>query len=255
MRAGHLKALYEGLSHNKGLDTLALSENHVDEVCGGIIAKALERNRFLRHLDLAKNCLKDAGGLAFARMLKTNAVLESLNLVDNSLKDASGQAFSEVLRHNCTIQKILLDLNPINMRYLIDIAKCLKVNKTHCHKKITPVLAARLQRLVVDEGTKKRLTHLFSQKKKEHSEALDRYRKQKKRLHAVKAEEFSKREELTTELKTLTSRRQDLTRSLEDCEQAITSTTTQFHSSVRGLEDKIGYLVYDIKKAEKRSKL
>lgn len=83
-------ALCSGLSINKGVNTLNLAKNKIEDGALIYVSESLKRNFYLTNFDLSNNILHNRGGLALANCIKTNMTLTALNLSMNNFKDIVG---------------------------------------------------------------------------------------------------------------------------------------------------------------------
>ena len=136
----------EGLAKNKGLESLILANNKIEDLGIKNLASGLAKNQSLKSIDLTSCNIKGPGASFLANSLKTNFVLETLILKDNSVKDEAGELFVELTRINKNFLNIVLDLNPVNLKYVDAIKSNLKENKKLNKKQLIPKIKNEIEK-------------------------------------------------------------------------------------------------------------
>ena len=201
LRLDSFLQLCSGLGLNTSLEYLNLSSNNCRDSGAVGLSKALLTNSTLTRLDLSSNKIYTQGGTSIANSLKTNKSLKVLNLNDNELKDEVGEAFFFIFGTNYTLVTLQLHLNPISVRYPLDIKKYLDRNRALQEKKM-------IQKII--ESKKRKADNIVSpdeieSKLKQHLDQKQNLEKKigsyMKKLSGIKKENDDKLEELQEKVK------------------------------------------------------
>ena len=208
--------LCSGLGHNSSLEYLNLSSNNCKDSGAVGLSKALLTNSALTKLDLSSNKIYTQGGISLANSLKTNKSLKVLNLNDNELKDEVGEAFFFIFGINYTLVTLQLHLNPISVKYPLDIKKYLDRNRALQEKKMIQKIIENKSRkadniVSPDEIENKLKQHLHQKQNLE--KKIGSYMK---KLNGIKKENDDKLEELQEKVKESKSLNIKLSETLND---------------------------------------
>ncbi|CAG9312143.1 unnamed protein product [Blepharisma stoltei] len=242
----------EGLTKNKTLETLDLSNNLIRDEGAELIALGLAKNTKLTTLDLSGNKIKNAGGISLGQALKENTTLESLVLKDNSIKDEAGQILYEVSRLNQNILRLVLDLNPVNLKYINDIRQNMKRNKENHSKKIIPKLREKIEKLTIDHQEVEEIQWKLHLMRREHEEAEMKLDSDNDKLDIMKENEEVKVEVLHSEYLSLKRLNEELSENLNNINQECQLLKSQSEWTMNDLADKIAHAVAETKRAEKK---
>ncbi|XP_071485706.1 uncharacterized protein [Diadema antillarum] len=101
------------MKSNSMIETLDMSDNHLEEESGVAIAKMLEDNINITKVDLSQNLIRAKGITAFSNMLETNYTLKTLCLQSNHLTDKDAIPLAEALKNNATLTELDLSHNDL----------------------------------------------------------------------------------------------------------------------------------------------
>lgn len=140
----------EGLIKNTSLEYIALAGNNCKNIGAEFIAEALLVNNTLRKFDLSSNYIKNEGGLALAHALRFNKSVKAILLGDNEFKDEVANALVDLFTHNFYIQKLNIDLNPVNAKFIDDIKILLERNKNYVNN-VAGKTAINLKKFAIED--------------------------------------------------------------------------------------------------------
>lgn len=121
-----VKDITDGLKNNKGITTLNLASNTLDDESAELLADALITNNTLTTLNLLDNKIKPTGVAKLADAIKHNSKLSSLILSKNPLKDKGASYLGEALKVN----KSLTDLSLVGAEITGDGVACIATSST-----------------------------------------------------------------------------------------------------------------------------
>ena len=211
-----LVGIAEGLSKNTGIRSLYLNNNSIQDKGVEMISIGIAKNKVLKLIDLSSNKICDKGGLSLGKAIQVNNSVEAIYLKDNNLKDISGQLFSEISRFKPNILKISLDLNPMNLKYMIDIKRNVLSNFEYQQKLVVPKLQKIIDKIYVESNALEELNGKIAKKKKERNDAEHKLKNQGNKLENIKETEEEKLIKIKEEYSNLRDKSIQLSQEIEE---------------------------------------
>lgn len=113
----------------KSLTTLNLSGNNVGEAAEALAA-AVASNKGLLSLDLSENLIEDAGASALADALPLNKTLKGISLARNKLTDAGAEKIITALAGNRVLRVCDISENEVSEKVATSLTEALRVRET-----------------------------------------------------------------------------------------------------------------------------
>ena len=184
-----LIAIPEALPRNRTLTELDLSANKIDDYGAENICLGLSRNLALKKLNLSYNYIKEKGGKAFACCFRINHTLQELNLRENNINDHAGQELENVCRQNRNLMEINLDLNPVSLRFVLNIKDSLVKNKMQYKQKAIPELRQKIVQFSKNTDMLDKIQKNLNGKRKEYKDVNKRIEKNSEKYDLAIEEE------------------------------------------------------------------
>lgn len=192
LKSDGIVGLCDGLVKNHVLTALNLSWNSLEDAGAALIGAVIGRNDTLKSLDLSSNRIRDTGGSALCEGLKQNHYLSLLNLQDNNFHDSTGVLLTEITRTNRNFVKIMVKMNPITQKYVLEMQGNMEINKASLRKSMMPLLKNEIKRLTIRDDAFDELETAEGKKKKEEVELKRQLQESEVRFDRFKAEEERK---------------------------------------------------------------
>ncbi|XP_055884052.1 leucine-rich repeat-containing protein 74B-like isoform X1 [Biomphalaria glabrata] len=125
-----VKPLALALQVNTFIQTLDLTDNHIDSIGAQHLAHMLKENQTLVSLNLSNNNIGSEGLAAICDMLELNTTLKDLSLAGNHLGDKDGYLFIDPLKNNTSLTGLNLSHNEFSITGAIHIGRALAVNES-----------------------------------------------------------------------------------------------------------------------------
>mmetsp|Transcript_27277 Transcript_27277/g.60047 ORF Transcript_27277/g.60047 Transcript_27277/m.60047 type:complete len:829 (-) Transcript_27277:3-2489(-) len=121
--------IIKALALNKSVENLSFKSNPMDLEAAKTIGDFIGYfAKSLRCINLCSCRLDDKSGTAIAAGLANNSALEALHLRDNLLREGAGSALASSLQNHTQMSALTLDLNSIDVRYLVQIKQLIERN-------------------------------------------------------------------------------------------------------------------------------
>eukprot|EP00913_Durusdinium_trenchii_P016105 g15138.t1 len=145
------------------------------------LAKCMVVNQALRSLNLSGNLMDEAVAAAWgvaiglalgARGLAQNEGLESLSLRDNALRDAAAEALEEALLQNGSVVQLNLELNSMDLRFLMKIKQLLERNDQIREKSLPDRYRSRIVELTECQKEVTKMSNILARNRQKKKVAL-----------------------------------------------------------------------------------
>eukprot|EP00932_Pfiesteria_piscicida_P011176 SRR837773.22288.p1 GENE.SRR837773.22288~~SRR837773.22288.p1 ORF type:complete len:674 (-),score=89.47 SRR837773.22288:74-2095(-) len=235
------------------LESLCLRGNEVSQTAaaalGGVLSLATQR---LRSLNLNSCHLNDESGTLLANGLCTNKSLEVLQLRDNALRESSGRAFVEMMRKHTILVVLNLELNSIDVRFLMQIAQLLERNAKLKEKARPDQYRRRIDQLEECQRRVDALSDTLRHNDERKAQACREQVEAQQDLLAAKTNEKRKGQQLEARLEELRRSRREVDGEVASLEEMLRKVTGEGEYEVSQLLNRLASVDERIGKHERR---